>query len=220
MLAICRISCAAWQTVEEIKRLRPAALITIDAPDFCFRVARKLKGQGIPLIHYVAPTVWAWRPGRARKIAQFLDHLLALLPFEPPYFTREGLACTFVGHPIVESGQGKAMPTASEPNSVYPPTPPPRRLARQPHERGFTPDAGFRRNSASACDSQHPRLQAVMPVTTICRYVKANAQYWPVPVTIVESDQDKYDALHGIKAALACSRHDGDRACDGAIAVP
>ena len=95
------------ETVAEVKRLRPAALITIDAPDFCFRVAKRLKGEGIPLIHYVAPTVWAWRPGRARKIAKFLDHLLALLPFEPPYFTREGLACTFVGHPIVESGAGQ-----------------------------------------------------------------------------------------------------------------
>jgi len=95
------------QTIAEVKRLRPAALITIDAPDFSFRVAKKVKGTGIPLIHYVAPTVWAWRPERAKKIAAFLDHLLVLLPFEPPYFTREGLGCTFVGHPIVEGGADK-----------------------------------------------------------------------------------------------------------------
>ncbi|MBP7254043.1 MAG: lipid-A-disaccharide synthase, partial [Alphaproteobacteria bacterium] len=74
------------QTIAEVKRLHPAALVTIDAPDFSLRVAKALKGEGIPLIHYVAPTVWAWRPKRAQKIAGFLDHLLTLLPFEPPYF--------------------------------------------------------------------------------------------------------------------------------------
>ena len=92
------------QTAEEIRRRQPDVVVTIDAPDFCFRIAKRLKGSGIPFVHYVAPTVWAWRPGRARKIAAFLDHLLALLPFEPPYFEREGLPCTFVGHSIVEGG--------------------------------------------------------------------------------------------------------------------
>jgi len=74
------------ETVAEVERLRPAALVTIDAPDFSFRVARRARGLGVPLVHYVAPSVWAWRPGRAAAIAGFLDHLMALLPFEPPYF--------------------------------------------------------------------------------------------------------------------------------------
>lgn len=96
------------ETAAAAIRLQPVALITIDSPDFCFRVARKVKemGAAFPVIHYVAPTVWAWRPGRARKIANFLDHLMALLPFEPPYFTVENLPCTFVGHPIVEGEAG------------------------------------------------------------------------------------------------------------------
>jgi len=55
------------QTIAEVKRVQPAALITIDAPDFCFRAAKKLKNENIPLIHYVAPTVWVWRAGRAKK---------------------------------------------------------------------------------------------------------------------------------------------------------
>jgi lipid-A-disaccharide synthase len=97
------------EAVTEVLRLQPTALITIDSPDFCLRVAKRVRknapaGFPIPLIHYVAPTVWAWRPGRAKKIAKFLDHLLAILPFEPPYFLREGLDCTFVGHSIVEGG--------------------------------------------------------------------------------------------------------------------
>jgi lipid-A-disaccharide synthase len=95
------------QTVAAVMRLRPAALVTIDAPDFCFRVARRVHPQGIRCVHYVAPTVWAWRPERAARIAPFLDHLLALLPFEPPYFEVEGLPCAFVGHPAIESGAGK-----------------------------------------------------------------------------------------------------------------
>jgi lipid-A-disaccharide synthase len=95
------------QTVDEVSRRRPAVLVTIDAPDFCFRVAKRIHPLGLRCVHYVAPTVWAWRPGRAAKIARFLDHLLAVLPFEPPYFEAEGLACSFVGHPAVEGGAGK-----------------------------------------------------------------------------------------------------------------
>ena len=92
------------ETVSDVTRAKPDVLVTIDSPGFTFRVAKKLKGKGIPLVHYVAPTVWAWKPKRAKKIAQFLDHLMVLLPFEPPYFTAEGLPTTFVGHPVVERG--------------------------------------------------------------------------------------------------------------------
>lgn len=92
------------QTVAGVLQEKPDVVITIDSPDFCFRVLQKVKAKNksIPCIHYVAPSVWAWRPERAKKIAQFLDHVLTLLPFEPPYFHRHGLAATFVGHPVVE----------------------------------------------------------------------------------------------------------------------
>ena len=89
-------------TIETIQTLKPDVVVTIDAPEFSFRVMKRLhKMSPRPrLIHYVAPTVWAWRPGRAKKIAHFLDHLLCLYPFEPPYFKKYGLNTTFVGHPI------------------------------------------------------------------------------------------------------------------------
>ncbi len=92
------------QTAREILRLKPVAVITIDSPDFCFRVLRKVKSKNkaIRCAHYVAPSVWAWRPGRAKMVAGFLDHILTLLPFEPPYFEEHGLKATFVGHPVVE----------------------------------------------------------------------------------------------------------------------
>ena len=99
------------RTVETtVRRLRPDAVITIDAPGFNFRLGARLRGTGIPLIHYVAPTVWAWKPGRARKVARFLDRMLTLFPFEPPYFEQVGLPATFVGHPVTEA----PLPTPSE----------------------------------------------------------------------------------------------------------
>ena len=91
------------QTVSAIRDEKPDILLTIDAPEFCFRVAKIIKSyeQNIPIVHYVAPSVWAWRPKRARSISKYVDHVLALFPFEPPYFHHVGLSCEFVGHPFV-----------------------------------------------------------------------------------------------------------------------
>ncbi len=90
----------------DIERQRPAALVSIDSWGFSGRVAKRLKAAGsrTPRIHYVAPMVWAWRPGRARVLARLLDHLLCLLPNEPAYFEAVGLGATHVGHPVIESG--------------------------------------------------------------------------------------------------------------------
>ena len=91
------------QTAKAIIAARPDALITIDSPEFNFRVAELVrKKSDIPVIHYVAPTVWAWRPKRALKMAKYVDHVLALLPFEPHYMQEAGMSCDFVGHPVVE----------------------------------------------------------------------------------------------------------------------
>ena len=94
------------ETAGAIRRLSPDAVVTIDAPAFANGVWRRLGGVDALLIHYVAPTVWAWRAGRGRKLAARIDHLLVLLPFEPPYFEAEGLDCTFVGHPGLETEIG------------------------------------------------------------------------------------------------------------------
>jgi lipid-A-disaccharide synthase len=194
------------QTVAEIKRVRPAALITIDAPDFCFRVAKKLKNQDIPLVHYVAPTVWAWRPGRARKVAQFLDHLLALLPFEPPYFTAEGLDCTFVGHPIIESGA--AYGDAARFLKTYSIKPDALVLTVLPGSRRseITKLLPIFTETVTHLSRQHDNIHVVVPtVASLLPSIQQHTRSWSVPVTIVESDQDKYDALAASRAALACS---------------
>src|SRR4051794_29860034 len=83
----------------------PDILVIIDSPDFTHRVARRVraKAPNIPIVDYVSPTVWAWRPGRARAMLSYVDHVLALLPFEPEAYQRlRGPPCSYVGHPLIE----------------------------------------------------------------------------------------------------------------------
>ena len=91
------------EAAQDCLAFAPDALITIDVPDFSLRLARKVRegNPAIKTIHYVAPSVWAWRAGRAEKMARHIDHVLALLPFEPPYMQKAGMSCDFVGHPVV-----------------------------------------------------------------------------------------------------------------------
>lgn len=98
------------EAIQAVLDSRPDILITIDSPDFGLRVAKAVKAAGAPVrcVHYVAPTIWAWRPGRARKLRGVADQLLALFPFEPPLWEAQGIPCDFVGHPVV------AEPIASE----------------------------------------------------------------------------------------------------------
>jgi lipid-A-disaccharide synthase len=83
----------------------PDILVIIDSPDFTHRVARRVRARApsIPIVDYVSPTVWAWRPGRARAMLSYVDHVLALLPFEPEAYQRlRGPPCSYVGHPLTE----------------------------------------------------------------------------------------------------------------------
>jgi lipid-A-disaccharide synthase len=82
---------------------KPDLILTIDSPGFNKRLVKRLQDLETVRVHYVAPSVWAWRPKRAAVMAALYDHLLALLPFEAPWFEREGLPTTFVGHPAVET---------------------------------------------------------------------------------------------------------------------
>lgn len=185
------------ETVAAVKALRPDAVVTIDSPSFTLRVARRLKGQGIPLIHYVAPQVWAWKPWRARQIAGTLDRLLVLLPFEPPYFTRHGLAAPFVGHPAVEGFDAAPQEVEGPP-----------RLAVLP---------GSRRGEVAkllpvfaevvrVLAARHEGLSVVIPtVETVEDMVRAQVVGWPVPVTVVRSAEARAQAFRQATAALAAS---------------
>lgn len=89
----------------DIEKVQPDVIVTVDSWGFVNSILKilKKKGNKIPKVHYVAPQVWAWKKGRAKKAAQIMDHLMTLLPYEPPYFEKYGLDCTFVGHPVIEN---------------------------------------------------------------------------------------------------------------------
>jgi lipid-A-disaccharide synthase len=194
------------EVVKDIIDKKPDVVITIDAPDFCFRVAKRLKGKRIPVIHYVAPTVWAWRQGRAAKIAKFLDHIFCLFPFEPPYFEREGLSATFIGHSIIEtaatSANGNKFRTAY---GISPYTPV---LAILPGSR-----IGEVNRHLPVFKETIIKLQTTIPnielisITTnhIAEAVKAELNSWPIKSIIIETNSKKYDAMAAANVALAAS---------------
>lgn len=196
------------QTTQAILERQPAVVVSIDAPDFCFRVCKRVRASGsaIPLVHYVAPTVWAWRPRRAKAVAGFLDHLLALLPFEPPYFTREGLDCTFVGHPVVEGGadcgDGDRFRRLHgiDPQTVLLTVLP---GSRRSEVTKLLPDFGA---ALGLLNLTERGIRVVVPtVPQVLPLVQAAVADWPGKPIIVLGDADKYDAFAASQAALAAS---------------
>ncbi|MFD1341843.1 lipid-A-disaccharide synthase [Litorisediminicola beolgyonensis] len=102
------------ETAEAAIDWQPDVVVTVDLPEFSLRVAEIIKARSqLRTVHYVAPTVWAWRPGRAAKMARHIDQVLALFPFEPPYMEAEGMRCDFVGHPVVTDPQASAEDCAA-----------------------------------------------------------------------------------------------------------
>ncbi len=100
-----RIVSRVYRTVDAAIAAEPNAVIIIDSPEFTHPIAKRIRRRrpDIPIIDYVSPTVWAWRPGRARRMRRYIDHVLALLPFEPEVHTRlGGPPCSYVGHPLIE----------------------------------------------------------------------------------------------------------------------
>lgn len=101
------------EMADAVVNTQPDLLITIDSPEFSLRVAKAVKARSsIRTVHYVAPSVWAWRPKRADKMAPYIDQVLALLPFEPPFMEAAGMRCDFVGHPVVSEPQASESDAA------------------------------------------------------------------------------------------------------------
>ena len=183
--------------------LDPAALITIDSPDFCLRVARIVKAARPDLrtIHYVAPSVWAWRAGRAVSMARVIDHVLALLPFEPPYMTAAGMTCDFVGHPVV------AEPLASDAERAAFDGAGPLILAlpgsRRSEVTRLAPVIG---RVLAAVKAVHPQARVVLPtVRGVAALVRDLAADWPILPQIVEDAAAKRGAFAAADVAIAAS---------------
>ena len=196
------------ETAADITARRPDAVVTIDSSGFTWRVAQRLRRAGarVPLIHYVAPMVWAWRAGRARRMARWYDHLMVLLPFEPPYFTAVGLSCNYVGHPVVESGADRGDgPGFRRRHGIAPEAP---LLIVLPGSRAgevgrLLPIFG---EAVRLLAARHPGLRVVLPTTeTTAAAVEAAVKGWPLPVTVLRGPAEKNDAFAAGTVALAAS---------------
>ncbi|MBD3804820.1 MAG: lipid-A-disaccharide synthase [Thioclava sp.] len=197
------------ETAEAVVEMAPDALITIDSPDFCLRVARlaKEKRPDLKVIHYVAPSVWAWRPGRAAKMAQVVDHVLALLPFEPPYMEAVGMSCDFVGHPVVaEPRAGEAEAAAFRETHMID-ADQPLALCLPGSRRGEVKRLGPRFDEAlMQLRDREPGLRVVLPtVRGVAPMVREMTARWPVAPIVVESSEDKRAAFAAADIALAAS---------------
>lgn len=191
------------QTAQAVIDDPPDALITIDSPDFCLRLAGLVRAArpGVRTIHYVAPSVWAWRPGRAARMAGVIDHVLALLPFEPPYMTAAGMTCDFVGHPVV------AEPLATEAERRVWGGEGPLVLALPGSRRGevarLAPVIGA---TLALLKPRFPGLRVALPVVPAVRDLVVEAvQHWPVRPRLVDDPAMKRGAFAAADVAIAAS---------------
>jgi lipid-A-disaccharide synthase len=195
------------QTGDAIVEARPDVLVIIDSPDFTQRVARRVhaRDSAIPIVNYVAPTVWAWRPGRARAMRRYVDHVLALLPFEPAAYQKlGGPPCTYVGHPLIEQiASLRPNTTEQARRNGAPPLllvlPGSRRSEVGRHLAIFGETLARLRGQGVAFD-------AVLPTTPhLEATVGAGIASWPVAPRIVLNEADKRAAFRTARAALAKS---------------
>ena len=197
------------ETADQIILEKPDVLITIDLPEFSLRVAKLVKAKSdIRCVHYVAPTVWAWRPGRADKMARHIDQVLAVLPFEPPYMEAAGMRCDFVGHPVVTDLQASAEEAQA---------------FREEYDIGNAPLAlvlpGSRRGEVSKLApvfsdvlkrvlKEKPDLRLVIPAAEpVEDLVRDVAKDWPGPPIIISSENKRLKrvAFKAANVALAAS---------------
>ena len=197
------------ETADAILTTKPDILITIDSPDFCLRVAKLVRAQSdIRMVHYVAPTVWAWRPKRAGKMAAHVDHVLALFPFEPPLMQAAGMECDFVGHPVVAE-QIATDAEVADFRSRHAIGDAPLILALPGSRRGEVTRLSERFGAVLArVVAQHPDAQVVLPCAApVAALVKTLTADWAVkPILLGANDaEDKRAAFRAADVALAAS---------------
>jgi lipid-A-disaccharide synthase len=192
------------QTAAAVTQAAPDILVIIDSPDFTHRVARQVRARdpSLPIVDYVSPTVWAWRPGRARAMLGYVDHVLALLPFEPEAYQRlHGPPCSYVGHPLLEQIE-LLRPDADEQRrrESQPPVllvlPGSRRGELSHHMAVFGETLGLLDLPFEPLLPTMPHLQDV---------VREGVKSWPVQPRIIVGEQEKKAAFRSAHAALVKS---------------
>ena len=193
------------ETAEAAVASKPDVLVVIDSPDFTHRVARRVRAAApsIPIVDLVSPTVWAWRPGRAAAMRAYVDHLLALLPFEPAAHRRlGGPPCTYMGHPLIERldvlrpGVGEASSREWPALLVLP-------GSRRSEIRRLLPVFG---ETLRRVAEEVPGVEAVLPaVDDLAQEIRAAVASWPVQPRVVTGEGEKHAAFRRARAALAAS---------------
>ncbi len=200
-----------YATASAAVAAEPSAVIIIDSPEFTHPIARRIRRRRpwIPIIDYVSPSVWAWRPGRARKMRRYVDHVLALWPFEPEVHERlGGPLCTFVGHPLIERHPWIA---------TLDPQPLARRLSLEPDKPVLVVLPGSRTSEVSRLmppfgvvlaelERRGHRFETVIPVVPWVRgLIEGHLARWPVRAHLIDGEEDKFRAFKLARAALAAS---------------
>jgi lipid-A-disaccharide synthase len=200
---ILRLARRLRETADDIAARRPAVVVTIDSPGFTMRLARRVKPLGIPIIHYVAPQIWAWRPGRIAEIRARFDQLLCLLPFEPPIFAAAGVPARFVGHPVLESGVDAG--DAARFRATHGLAPQDRLLvvmpgSRKSEVRRLLPVFG---EALALLAGRLPGLRVALPVGgVVAEAVAAGTADWPTRPILLTTLADKHDAFAAAEAGL------------------
>ncbi|SHN15568.1 lipid-A-disaccharide synthase [Roseibium suaedae] len=196
-----------YQTVDAVIAENPDALVIIDSPDFTHNVAKRVRKRAphIPIIGYVSPSVWAWRPGRAKKMSVYVDELLAILPFEPDVHRKLGGPRThYVGHPLIERlddlrpGKGE-RPALNEGRKT---------LLVLPGSRGSEVDRLLKDfgQTIEVLEKSVLDLEILLPaVPRMEARIRAEAANWKIKPEIVTGNQAKHAAFRRAHAALAAS---------------
>ena len=202
-----RIYRRANQVIDDIVAIKPDVLIIIDSPDFTQPVAKRAKSRlngDLKVVKYVSPSVWAWRPGRAKKMAGFVNHILALLPFEPEVHKRlHGPPCSYVGHPLIEKKLELRGSSADKKSLKDNPV-----LVVLPGSRSgevtrLMPVFG---EVVARLKMVYPNLEILLPcVSHQMSNVLRLMSFWPVQATIIEGESGKWQAFRSAHAALAAS---------------
>jgi len=195
------------QTAEAVAECSPDILVIIDSPDFTHRVARRVHARipSMPIVDYVSPTVWAWRPGRARAMRRYIDHVLGLLPFEPEAYRRlQGPPCSYVGHPLIE--QVGALRPGIEEQKRRDEAPPVLLVlpgSRRSEVRHHLPVFG---ETLSRLSERGMRFELILPTMPHLRdTIVAGIANWPVQPRVIVSEEDKRAAFRIAHAALVKS---------------
>jgi len=195
------------ETADAVTAANPDVLVIVDSPDFTHRVARRVRARrpDIPIVDYVCPSVWAWRPGRARAMRAYIDQVLALLPFEPKAMAElGGPPCTYVGHPLIEKLR-ELRPNELEARLRL--ANPPLLLvlpgSRTGEIRRMAPVFGA---ALVRVAEQFGAIEIVVPsVPRLADHVQAAVARWSVPVRVVTGVDEKHEAFRSARAALTKS---------------